>query len=150
MKEEMKREWTAEWRRSPRWNRYRHIDSSMPSARYVKHTSKLKRPLSSLITQIRTGHIGLNGYLHRFARADSPDCPYCPGEEETVQHFLLRCPEYWNERMQMRREIGRVASSLAFLVGTEKGARALARYVNRTGRMKDTFGTLKEPDSTTK
>lgn len=39
----------------------------------LKALTKLSRPDTTFVAQIRAGHCPLNGYLHRFKAADSPD-----------------------------------------------------------------------------
>ncbi|KIJ31117.1 hypothetical protein M422DRAFT_110297, partial [Sphaerobolus stellatus SS14] len=51
----------------------------------------------SIITQLRTDFIGLNGYLHKIKAIDSPKCPHCQ-VEETVAHYLLQCKHYNQQR----------------------------------------------------
>ncbi|KAJ7153407.1 hypothetical protein C8R43DRAFT_828743, partial [Mycena crocata] len=53
----------------------------------------LHRSQCSIITQMRTGHVGLNAYLARFGAVDSSLCPMCR-EPETVNHFLLACRRF--------------------------------------------------------
>ena len=43
------------------------------------------------IFQLRTGHVPLNGYLHRIKPQQSPACPLCNEPEETVNHLLFEC-----------------------------------------------------------
>ncbi|KJR89448.1 uncharacterized protein SPSK_06673 [Sporothrix schenckii 1099-18] len=50
----------------------------------------LTKAESSLLTQIRTGHIGLRAYLFRRQAVDSPECQ-CGADEETAAHVLLNC-----------------------------------------------------------
>ncbi|KAJ6481112.1 hypothetical protein C8R45DRAFT_801069, partial [Mycena sanguinolenta] len=52
------------------------------------------------LTQLRTGHIGLNAYLHRFKLAPSPLCQHCT-VPESVPHFLLICPAYHPARLRL-------------------------------------------------
>jgi len=55
--------------------------------------------------QMRTGHCGLNKYLHRFGIADSPNCE-CGCGQETVEHFLLECPLFIEQRNALRNKVG--------------------------------------------
>jgi hypothetical protein len=60
-----------------------------------KHTrilyDSLKRRESDILVQRRTGMAGVNKYLHRIGATETDTCD-CGQEEETVDHFLFRCP----------------------------------------------------------
>ena len=46
------------------------------------------------ISQLRTGYVPLNfEYLHKCGLKDTKECNAC-GDVESVQHYLLSCPEY--------------------------------------------------------
>jgi len=50
------------------------------------------------VAQLRTGHCPLlASYLQCIGRQQSPVCPYCGGDDETVQHLLLCCPSHASE-----------------------------------------------------
>ncbi|KAJ6537777.1 hypothetical protein B0H19DRAFT_874039, partial [Mycena capillaripes] len=57
----------------------------------------LSRPQCSVLTQLRTSHIGLNAFHYRFHLAPSPECQLCL-VPETVPHYLLSCPCYRRQR----------------------------------------------------
>ncbi|KAJ7717254.1 hypothetical protein DFH07DRAFT_722224, partial [Mycena maculata] len=50
----------------------------------------LSHPQCSVLTQLRTSHIGLNSFLYHFHLGPSPECAHC-WVPETVSHFLLAC-----------------------------------------------------------
>ena len=58
----------------------------------------LPKPHSSLLTQIRTGKIGLAAFLHqcRVPGFESPACP-CGWQWETAKHIILDCPRFAQE-----------------------------------------------------
>ena len=58
------------------------------------------RQIYSQIAQLRTGFSKLNDYLYKIGVSDSRQCK-CGGIE-TVEHYLLHCEHYFNEREAMR------------------------------------------------
>ena len=74
-----KKRWTREWITSPRYAKFKHIDASLPSRKFIKLISntKISRSDASKFFQLRSGHIPLNAYLHRFKRKESAQCPAC-------------------------------------------------------------------------
>ena len=57
----------------------------------------------SIISQLRTGYVGLNDYLHKCNFKDSDLCK-C-GAKETVSHYLLECNEFDTARELMRKKL---------------------------------------------
>ena len=57
----------------------------------------------SIISQLRTGYVGLNEYLHKCNFKDSDLCK-C-GAKETVSHYLLECNEFDTARELMRKKL---------------------------------------------
>ncbi|KAJ7173824.1 hypothetical protein C8R46DRAFT_823228, partial [Mycena filopes] len=64
-------------KRSPRWERIKDVDDTMPSAKFRKLTSSLPRKHSSLLFQLRSRHAPLAKHLHRLKKALLPICPCC-------------------------------------------------------------------------
>lgn len=95
--------WKRDWIASPCYTKFKNIDSSIPSRRFIKLISnpKLSRADASKIFQLRAGHVPLNAYLYRFKRKESAQCPACGVSKETPQHFLLECPTYAHERRKL-------------------------------------------------
>ncbi|KAG7086882.1 hypothetical protein E1B28_002802 [Marasmius oreades] len=118
-------------------NMFRRLATDLPK----KHTS--------VLTQLLTGHIGLNHYLHRFNIAESPTCPCCKESEETVVHFLLRCPAHTRERNRLRTRLRNMNADMKQMLTTRSGVRETLRYVEETGRLQSVFGTIPElpPDT---
>ena len=62
------------------------------------------RNMVARIAQLHIGHCGLNRHLHRFGKKDSSYCQ-CGYEKETVEHFLLECCNYKDQRKSLRKEV---------------------------------------------
>ncbi|KAF9232503.1 hypothetical protein BU15DRAFT_8806, partial [Melanogaster broomeanus] len=135
--------WAREWSTSPRHALASKWGADQPSNAFVKQVSHLTKRHISLLVWLRTGHISLNQHLHRVKNSETPDCPNCEdGKPETVEHFLLICPHYARERQALRSALGRVASSLPFILAQTRACEPLIRFVNNTKRLNDTFGNV--------
>ncbi|KAJ7042940.1 hypothetical protein C8F04DRAFT_944955, partial [Mycena alexandri] len=97
------------------------------------------------LLQLRTGHIPLAKHLHRIQKADSPICPCCRQADETVMHYLLRCPAHADARRELVRAGGSQARVLAKLLGLPKLLPHLFRFLGRTGRFHSVHGELPPP-----
>jgi len=84
----------AVMQQSPHFPLLRKIDQSAPSKHFMKLSAGLPHRHSSLLFQLHTGHIPLNKYLHRIAKAPSPTCQKCHLCEESIHHFLIVYPVY--------------------------------------------------------
>lgn len=67
--EAQKVSWIKMWTASPRFARFQHVDTAFPFNKYRKTVIALSRAQSSLLFQLRTGHIPLNSYLHRIKKS---------------------------------------------------------------------------------
>jgi len=130
-----KDKWKKQWANSPRGKRDHQIDKSSPSKQFVNSISnpKLPRQEASIISQLRTAHVPLNSYLFRFKCVDSPRCPACGAAEETVTHYLLRCPAYAHERWALEKAVERKLD-LKTLLGDRNSTLALKNFIRATHR----------------
>ena len=97
------------------------------------------RRSNSLITQIRTGHIGLNAYLYRINATESPLCATCLAPESPY-HFLLVCRRYITQRHLLRSALAseKLPLSLTTLFAhSSQRARSLLAYIRSTNRIPD-------------
>jgi ribonuclease HI len=127
------------WRRCPRYQRTVKIDKSLPSKKFLSLVQQLPRTKASLLLQLRTGHAPLNKHLHRIHRADSPLCPACQLEEETVHHFIITCPARQKHRTPLEIALRRDARSITKLLTSPKAIPLLFRYIHETGRFRNVF-----------
>jgi hypothetical protein len=140
----LNRRWVKSWADSPRKERFSRIDPDFPFNKFRKKLFKLSRNQSSLMMQLRTGHIPLNFYLRRIGKADSDKCQKCnaipgvPQATETISHFLFECQAHDEARRDLIAKIGRSHLSLIKIMKSTDHMKALVTYINRTGRFKDT------------
>ena len=139
----LKDKWEDYWEASSRSRRMEEIDDNFPFSSFRKRTYLLSRSQASLMTQIRCGHIPLNGYLFKIDRSDTEDCEACLNHEEgyccreTVKHFLFECMSYRWEREELVEKIGRSHLNLRDIMLDTDRMRALATFINKTGQFKD-------------
>lgn len=133
-KKDASRQWQARWADSERGRRYSRFDTTPPSARVTRMYRGLKRGQAALLTQLRTGHVALNQYLHRIGAVDSPLCTRC-GELETVDHFLLRCPRFLEPRQTLRGQLKGQILSARSLLGSRPNLAPLMAFIESTGRL---------------
>ena len=79
----------------------KNIDAALPGS----HTREIYEEWSwrerSTLAQLRTDMAKLNGYLHRIKAVPSEQCA-CGRAKETVKHFLLQCPQWDEQRKELR------------------------------------------------
>jgi hypothetical protein len=93
----------------------------------------LSRPQCCVLTQLRTGHVGLNAYLHRFNLAPSSHCSLCAAPE-TVTHVLL-CPVFRRQRLELILKLVTTWLSLKLLLGVKADHKSVLSFVRNTNRI---------------
>ena len=93
------------------------------------------RKSSARLVQLRTGHCGLNKYLHRFGIRDSPYCECGHGIKETVEHYILECPRFKEERKTLRKNAAAGRMKVKLLLGDQNLVRHTLDFVKATGRL---------------
>lgn len=104
------------WRYNPEGSRKRHRG--------------LCRAQTSLLTQIRTGHCGVEEYRYQRTHNTSPRCA-CGHPRETRWHVMLECPRWKEERRELRETIGRAAASTSIMLDSDHPptTRAVLRFL---------------------
>ena len=141
--EAMLRDWKARWEADLAAARVRRPDRRLEPAdtspdltasALAKHKG-LRKHESSMLTQIRTGKIGLKAFLHqrRVPGILTPRCS-CEEADETPQHLFVDCPE----TARARRELPELRTPRDFIdqVRNPRTAGALARWMLRLGRLR--------------
>jgi hypothetical protein len=114
------------------------IDKSAPSKKFLRLVKGLDQRQASLLSQLRTGHIGLNRHLFRIRKVESPVCVHCRGiTVETVKHVLLDCPFYRRKHHVLQLKLRRNASSIPFLLSSPDAVKHLLTFIHSTGRLKE-------------
>lgn len=123
----------------------RRIDKSTLSNHYQKLVKGLLRCHASILAQLRLGHAPLNQHLHRLKCIESPLCPACKMEEETVAHYLIMCPAFRKHRIPLQYELKCEAKSISTLLNDPEALRPLFRYMNRTKCFQEGYRVLELP-----
>ena len=125
--------WHTEWSVSSCSHCISLFDNTTPRKAVSRAYSDLSRLQCSILTQLRTGHIGFNAYLHRFKLAPSPLCLHC-AVPESVPHFLLACPVYRPHRLRLISRLGTARLSLRRLLSSKSEPGPVLAFVCDTGR----------------
>ena len=98
-------EWEEEWSQASTGVEYR--TKLQPLRCIDKEVTRIYanqcKAISAIIIQLRTGKIGLNKYLAKIKKKESPSCE-CKMAIQSVAHVIEECPFY---RRQRQREFGR-------------------------------------------
>jgi ribonuclease HI len=103
---------------------------------YVKELAKLNRSDLRIATQILTGHASINYHLHKYKpHTISKTCPFCKEEDETINHFIGKCPKWFKLR---GRYFNTFYASLSEIQDTFNLTN-IVNFVNATGRLDPGF-----------
>ena len=130
-----KSKWETEWK-TGRQNarRLRKMSQHPDTSTGLELYGTLQRRQDVVcITRLRTGHCRLNEYLYRFNRIETPKCE-CGAEKETVEHYLLNCELYDEERDVLRRRVGAQGMRCSILLGDKRIIKDTMEYIKKTGR----------------
>ena len=139
--------WNQTWKQNVNLTQKgKHMSSLLENIEGTEWMSLKNRRAETAISRLRIGHVGLNENMHRFQLRDSPLCDRC-GINESIDHFIMHCPEYTEERIILRREFQdldvafTLKNVLLFGKHPEPVRRhllaCLATFLGRTGRMED-------------
>ena len=126
----LQKDWEVLWTHG-RHGRTLHRLGTKPDKKTLQLHQNLPRPISSVITQMRTDKIGLAAYLHSIDKAETGRCS-CNYGEQTVEHVLLKCRQWVTEREEMWAGGRRVLAMKGVLNDPKMAVRA-ARMMLKTG-----------------
>ena len=130
------------WKGSKRYKRIKFIDSSFPSMKYIQATSGLNRRQTSVLTQLRTGHIPLNGHLHCIGKTESSHCNHCLNMVEDVPHLLFHCNKYAIQRHGLVMAVKRKSFNSNHILTDPAAIQHTLNFVNGTGRLRRIYGDI--------
>ena len=103
---------------------------------YTKVLARLNRQDLRIATQILTGHAAVNYHLHKYKpRTISKTCPFCKEEDETINHFIGKCPRWFELR---GRFFNTYYASLSEIQDTSSLTN-LINFASATGRLDPDF-----------
>ena len=134
----LKARWKKEWEASTQANKFKALDFTAPSDKFIKLISndKLSRKDASWIFQLRTGHVLLNTYLEHFKRVDRASCPACGHPKEDTQHYLFDCPAYGHKRWVLLQHCKTQEPKMKDILNSADMAVSLTNFIQATGRFK--------------
>lgn len=111
------------------WEKSKYTMTHPNLTKLDKRTKKKigsNRKQDVLLTRIRTKTLPTNGILKKIGLAEKDECT-CGREIENLEHILLSCPLYENERNQLRKSIGITPLSFGWLASFEDEGETKAR-----------------------
>ena len=131
--EQLHGEWKAAWESSRQGRDIgRVVDDTPPGPAVLKFYRGLSRRQCSILSQLRSGHVGLNAFLARIRAIDSPLCLTC-AIPETVSHFLFTCRRFTTARHSFRLAT-EGPMTLKNTIGNVKSRAAVLDFVDGTSR----------------
>ena len=96
------------------------FDKTLPGPHTCLLYNEKRKINANILCQLRSGIKRLNKYLARINAVDSDQCR-CGRGEESVDHFLFRCPRWSIFRGEIRRLAGRRWGDASYLLGGWSG-----------------------------
>ena len=103
LRETAHQKWAAQWDTQKDFSSLGNIK---PNLGVWSHTRHRKRPIDVVMTRFRLNSTKLNKHMHMFGLKQTRNCENCNlGEVEDVQHVMLFCPKYAENRNIMKEKL---------------------------------------------
>jgi hypothetical protein len=133
-------QWNQRWSQGSKGSHTRRLNAEPSRATRRLHSGR-EKAYSAVLTQLRTGKIGFNAFLHerKVPTVLSPRCP-CGTGVMTVQHILLACPDWKDLRSEYIRPLG--TTDLSSILNSPKGCTAAITLVIRSKLLEQFKGVV--------
>lgn len=129
IKRDIYKNWQSYWDNEQKG---RHLHLIQPLVGRGRHSSG-RRKVDGIISRLRLGHTGLNSTMHIIGKHPTGLCE-C-GIRETVEHVLINCNTYAEERRKILEEFqkkGEQQITLKKLLNSVEGGRLTIQFLNGT------------------
>uniref|UniRef100_A0A3B5R9A6 Reverse transcriptase domain-containing protein n=1 Tax=Xiphophorus maculatus TaxID=8083 RepID=A0A3B5R9A6_XIPMA len=126
--------WQELWDNHDNGRQLYTIQKSVGDSNYMSG----RRKEEVVMSRLRIGHSGLNSSLFKIGKHENGACNYC-NQVETVEHVLLECDKYSEERQILKSLLSRknIGLSMISLLDNKSSyvRNLLFRFLNNTGLM---------------
>ena len=146
-KHQIDSKWAESWAADLKGKELRAL-APTPGTKVLQLHKRIKKPVTALITQMRTGKIGLRAFLFARKLADNSKCE-CGHRSQTVRHVLSDCRKFTRLRRETWRDVQRkepfgVVEWRRTLTHPSYAKKA-AYFMRKTGLLKQFQGTAVAP-----
>jgi len=121
--------WKDRWEKSKKGRAIAHY-YPQPTQKALELYKERTKPFSAILIQLRSGKIGFNVFLKQARVPNIEALCECKEAEETVRHFLFKCPR-WREQRAILNGLKTVKEAL----GERKNSEKVVKYLLATKRL---------------